>query len=55
VPRLESYGPSSFRVSDPAGVCRMGLGYSVELDTSTSLELESPVSRAMPTSFALTD
>ena len=52
VPPLGSFGPGELEVTDPNGVCRLALGYSVELDAYTSLELQSDVARAMPTSFA---
>ncbi len=53
VPALASFPPAVFTVEDVDSVCELSLGYSVELDTSTSWELTTEISRAMPAAFGM--
>jgi radical SAM superfamily enzyme YgiQ (UPF0313 family) len=47
VPRLSTYGPATFTVTDEQEVSSLGLGMSLLYDTDSDWELASPVARPM--------
>lgn len=47
VPRLETFGPTTFTVDDPGSVSVLGLGMSLVYDPDSDWELASPVARPM--------
>jgi radical SAM superfamily enzyme YgiQ (UPF0313 family) len=46
-PPLRAFGPATFTVEDPHGVCAFGLGFESETDAYADWELVSPVARAL--------
>ncbi|MBX3287637.1 MAG: radical SAM protein, partial [Actinobacteria bacterium] len=47
VPRLASFGPTSFAVDDPQSVAVLGLGMALVYDPDSDWELASPMARPM--------
>ena len=43
---LRTFGSARFEVTDPNGICRDSIGFSVEHEPYATWELASPVSRA---------
>lgn len=47
VPRLATFGPTTFTVADPQSVALLGLGMALEYDSFCDWELDSPMARPM--------